>query len=118
MTKHAMESPETEVSPRVAGPAVRPDYRPAADAPSATLWTVADVAAYLKLPRSAIYKMTARAAIVRIPHVRLGGLLRFRQVDIDRWLVLLTHSNIDALARTRDRAQQVIHGHHSSAPAR
>jgi excisionase family DNA binding protein len=42
--------------------------------PSATLWTAADVAAYLKVSRSWVYH---RAEANLLPYVRIGGLLRF-----------------------------------------
>ena len=104
---------------RAARPAVRPGDRPE-ERPAIpiepqpdSLWDVAGVAAYLQVPASAIYKMTARKAAVRIPHIRLGGKLRFRRSDIDRWLTLLTNSNLEALARVRRKAEQVAHGNHS-----
>ena len=74
--------------------------------PAAALWNVEDVSAYLRVPASAIYKMTTRAAAVRIPHIRLGGRLRFRQKDIDEWLSLLTTSNLRALERIRRKARR------------
>ncbi len=89
-------------------PAVRPEGPPRqADA----LWDVPQVAAYLRMRTSSIYKMTARRAAVRIPHIHIGGKLRFRHTDIDRWLELLTVSNLDTLARMRERSIKVIHGH-------
>jgi excisionase family DNA binding protein len=72
---------------------------------------VGDVAAYLNLPKGAIYKMTARRAAVPIPHIHIGGLLRFRRADLDRWLTLLTVSNLDVLTRAQRRALKVTHGH-------
>ena len=75
------------------------------------LWDVPQVAAYLRMRTSSIYKMTARRAAVRIPHIHIGGKLRFRHADIDRWLELLTVSNLDTLARMRERSIKVIHGH-------
>ena len=75
-----------------------------------SLWAIADVSEYLQIPVSSIYKMTARKAPVRIPHIRIGGTLRFRQADIDQWLTLLTTSNIEALARMRRKVTQVHHG--------
>lgn len=63
------------------------------------LWSVSDVAEYLGIPTSSVYKMTARKATTRIPHVRIAGRLRFRKADIDHWLELLTVSNIEALER-------------------
>ena len=108
----------SRVQPRVARPVVRPGDRPedrpeTSQAEADHLWDVAGAAAYLQVPTSAIYKMTARKAAVRIPHIRLGGKLRFRRADVDRWLTLLTTSNVDALARVRSKTQQVIHGNHS-----
>jgi excisionase family DNA binding protein len=69
-----------------------------------TLWTVDEVAAYLGLPVSSIYRMTCRTATVRIPHTRIGGRLRFRKADIDRWLESLTFNNADTLMKARLRA--------------
>lgn len=70
------------------------------------LWEVADVAAYLKVPEASVYKMTRRGAPNPIPHVKLGGLLRFRKRDIDRWLDLLMVSNFDRLERTKRAASR------------
>lgn len=50
------------------------------------LWHVEDVAGYLGIPESSVYKMTAPKARFRIPHIRLNGLLRFRKTDIDDWI--------------------------------
>jgi hypothetical protein len=54
--------------------------------------------------------MTARRSAVRIPCIRIGGRLRFRQADIDTWLSALTSSNLDALAKVRQKAHQVTRG--------
>lgn len=69
-----------------------------------TLWSVEDVAAYLRVPVSSVYKMTARTARTRIPHMKIGGRLRFRKADIDRWLDLLTISNVETLDKARRAA--------------
>jgi excisionase family DNA binding protein len=102
---------------RVARPGDRPGDRPDPIAPGDGLWDVADVAGYLRLPVNSIYKMTAQKAAVRIPHIRIGAALRFRRSDIDRWLTLLTTSNIEALSRMRQKATKATHGHHSQTPA-
>jgi excisionase family DNA binding protein len=104
---------ETRETPRAARPGDRPEDRTAADrrAGRGSLWDIADVSAYLHVPVSSTYKMTARKAVVRIPHIRIGGKLRFKQSDIDQWLTLLTTSNIEALSKMRQKVSQVTHGH-------
>ena len=74
------------------------------------LWTVHEAAAYLQLPVSAIYKMTAPKGRLRMPHVRIAGRLRFRRVDLDAWLELLTVSNCDVLRKTRQLSRKVSRG--------
>ena len=68
------------------------------------LWGIEEVARYLGLPTSSVYKMTAERARDRIPHLKLGGRLRFRRADIDRWLDLLSVSPIDNLSRAKSAA--------------
>jgi excisionase family DNA binding protein len=46
---------------------------------SESLWTADDVAAYLKVSRSWVYH---RAESGKLPHVRVGGLLRFQPNEI------------------------------------
>ena len=100
-------------APRAARPGDRPEDRTGADrcAGCGPLWDITAVSAYLQVPVSSIYKMTARKAVVRIPHIRIGGKLRFRQSDVDQWLTLLTTSNIEALSKMRQKVSQVVHGH-------
>lgn len=111
---------ETRRTPRAARPGDRPDHRTGANsrAGRVSLWDIADVSAYLQIPVSSIYKMTARKAAVRIPHIRIGGKLRFRQSDVDRWLTLLTTSNIEALSKMRQKVSKVTHGHDSQTAPR
>ena len=111
---------ETRHSPRTARTGDRPEDRTGANprAGNGSLWDIADVSAYLQIPVSSIYKMTARKAAVRIPHIRIGGTLRFRQSDVDRWLTLLTTSNIEALSKMRQKVSQVTHAHDSQAATR
>lgn len=105
---------EMRKAPRAARPGDRPGDRTGANRRlgAGSLWDVADVREYLQIPISSIYKMTARKAAVRIPHIRIGGTIRFRQTDIDQWLSLLTTSNIEALAKMRQKALKVTHGNH------
>ena len=71
------------------------------EARSAGLWGIQEVASYLGIPTSSIYKMTARGVI---PHVKLGGRVRFRQADIVRWLDVLMVSPLPALDKARRMA--------------
>ena len=82
-----------------------------------TLWTIRQAAAYLQVPVSAIYKMTAAKARLRIPHVRIAGRIRFRKQDLDEWLDLMTVSNLEVLRRARKKGQQVINGFDSQEAA-
>lgn len=68
---------------------------------SEQLWSIEDAAAYLGVPVSSVYKMTAQTARLRIPHLKIGGRLRFRKADIDRWLDLLAVSNLETLAKAK-----------------
>ena len=76
------------------------------------LWSVGDVAAYLDVPVSSVYKMTGKKARLRIPHLRIAGRLRFRKTDIDRWLELLTVSDVDVLGKAVGKARVRSHGFH------
>lgn len=81
------------------------------------LWDVEEVAAYLHLPVNSIYKMTAPKSRTTIPHMRVSGRLRFRQRDIDRWLELLTVSNLEVLEKVRRGARKASHGNHPQTEA-
>ena len=81
------------------------------DEGSDRLWAIADVAEYLQLPISSVYKMTGAKAGFRIPHIRINGRLRFRKADIDRWLELLTVSNLNVLAKVAKAAAKVKADH-------
>ena len=124
MTNDRVKSKGIEPLARAAQPEVRPGLRTEGqlDARDASrfedsLWDIDDVSEYLRIPISSIYKMTARKASVRIPCIRIGGSLRFRRVDIDRWLAVLTVSNLDTLLKAKQKALKVAHGNHSQANA-
>src|SRR5687768_14657654 len=96
--------------PRTTRPSDRPALRTEDETTSSTdpealdaLWDVAGVAAYLRIPVSSVYKMTARRASLRIPHIRIGGKLRFRRADIEQWLTLLSTSSLTALSTLRQK---------------
>ena len=97
---------------RAARPEVRSGDEPArVSANDGGLWSIEEVGRYLQVPVSSIYKMTARGAATPIPHIRIGGRLRFRRDDIDRWVSLMATSNLQALERIRQKALKVTHGH-------
>jgi len=107
-------------TPRAARPVDRPEDRTGANprADRGSLWDIAEVSAYLQIPVSSVYRMTARKARVRIPHIRIGATLRFRQSDVDQWLTLLTTSNIEALSKMRQKVSKVTHADDSQATPR
>lgn len=78
--------------------------------PGDKLWDIEDVATYLKLPASAVYKMTSSKSSCPIPHLRVGSRLRFRREEIDRWLELYSVSPLDSLERARDAARKAVTG--------
>ena len=81
------------------------------------LWGVDDVAQYLGIPKSAVYKLTMpqSTSAVRVPVVRLGRRLRFSKTEIDRWLAALTVSNVGFLERVRDELKRGSRGISSQA---
>jgi excisionase family DNA binding protein len=115
-----VRSPESRSDAgRTARGSARDSARPhgASTSPAAGVWDIEEVSLYLKIPVSSIYKMTARKAPIRIPHVRIGNKLRFRQAEVDRWLTLLTVSNLKALDKVQRNVAKVIHGNDSQAEA-
>jgi excisionase family DNA binding protein len=63
-----------------------------------SLWDIDDVAAYLKMPKSTIYKLTSKGLI---PHKKIGNHLRFDPEEIREWLDLKTISPMATLRRAR-----------------
>lgn len=112
---------ESAEGPRASRSADRPAHRPDGSqrpAGGPVIWDVTGVSAYLQIPVSSIYKMTARKAVVCIPHIRIGRTLRFKQADVDRWLALLTTSHTEALSKMRQKVSQVTHANYSQAASR
>ena len=62
------------------------------------LWKISDVAQYLGIPLSSVYKMTGPKSALRIPHIRIAGKVRFRKADVDQWLDQLMVANSDLFA--------------------
>jgi len=63
-------------------PCTRP-ARGIEDPREAALWTVAEVAAYLKVHPKSIYDLAGRG---KLPCVRIGCRLRFIPSDLHRWV--------------------------------
>jgi len=119
MPKRAEFIDERRNEGRAARSGDRPAHRPEGTEPlpavqdqAQALWDVTLVATYLRIPVSSVYKMTARRTSLRIPHIRIGGKLRFRRVDVDAWLTLLSTSNLAALSTMRQKASKVTDGDH------
>ena len=72
------------------------------------LWKISDVAQYLGIPLSGIYKMTGPKSGLRIPHVRIAGKVRFRKADIDEWLNLLAVKDDGLLAKVQARISRKV----------
>jgi excisionase family DNA binding protein len=72
------------------------------------LWKISDVAQYLGVPLSSVYKMTGPKSVLRIPHLRIAGKVRFRKADIDQWLDLLIVSNNDLMGKLKARIGEKI----------
>ncbi len=54
------------------------------DTPSTdTLWTVPDVAAYLRMSRKHVYRLVE---LGELPHIKIGRCVRFDPADIATWL--------------------------------
>jgi len=70
------------------------------------LWGIEDVAAYLGVPVGSIYKMTRKRARNPIPHLKIGGRLRFRRGEIERWLDLWSVSPIETLEKAASAARR------------
>jgi len=68
------------------------------------LWEVDDVAEYLGIPKSSVYKLTSSG---QIPHKKVVGRLRFAKNEIDEWLALLTVSPVEQLSRAKEEAGRI-----------
>lgn len=50
------------------------------------LWSVDDLAAWMKVPKSSIYDFVYRRAETRMPYYKLGSRLRFDPESIREWV--------------------------------
>ena len=62
------------------------------------LWDIKRVSPYLGMKRSTLYAMIERK---EIPHYRIGRLARFRQAEIDAWLLTKKQEIAKAIRLTR-----------------
>ncbi|OPY70841.1 MAG: Helix-turn-helix domain protein [Syntrophorhabdaceae bacterium PtaU1.Bin034] len=62
------------------------------------LWDIRRVSQYLGIKRSTLYAMIERK---EIPHYRIGRLARFRQAEIDAWLLTKKRKTEKAIRMTR-----------------
>ncbi len=70
------------------------------------LWDIDEVARYLHISTGAVYKMTRRKAVDPIPHLKIGGRLRFRPSDIEKWLELMSVSSLEKFAKAKSLARR------------
>lgn len=52
-----------------------------------TIYTIPEVAKYLKMSKSKVYDLVKTK---RIPHIKIGRNVRIRESDLDEWLEELT----------------------------
>lgn len=117
MRKRQQNPADIAAEPGPHEPMTGPRSGPGDPAQSLGLWGVAEVAAYLRVPRNTVYKLAARA-VSKIPHIRIGSRMRFRRADVDRWLSRLSVSSDGRQALIQKKVQQVINGNHSQEGAR
>ncbi len=67
------------------------------DANDPPVMTIAEVAAYLRIPRGSVYKLAQQG---RIPCQKVGRHWRFRREAVDRWL-----ESVQQSARTEETAR-------------
>ena len=48
--------------------------------------TIAEAAEYLAIPKSTLYTWRARRAGFGPPAIKIGGCLRYRRADLDKWV--------------------------------
>lgn len=56
------------------------------------IWTIKELAAYLKLNEKTAYALVAKG---EIPGFKVGGSWRFRQADIDHWIDAKAHRKMN-----------------------
>ncbi|MCX8086372.1 MAG: helix-turn-helix domain-containing protein [Rhodocyclaceae bacterium] len=64
------------------------------------IFTLDEVAAYLKVGKRTVYRLAAGR---KIPAFKVGGTWRFRRRAIDRWIERQTADTSDGLGRTRGK---------------
>jgi len=82
------------------------DSPPAQPATVPDVMTIEELAGYLKLAVATLYK---KAQAHEIPFTKVGNLLRFTKVSIDRWLARNTSTPDDSLYEQFARLQNRYH---------
>lgn len=67
-----------------------------------TIFTMEGLCHYLQVEPDWIYKRTGRK---EIPHIKAGGLLRFRKRDIDKWLDTCQTPAVNSLSGSLKRVK-------------
>ena len=49
--------------------------------------TVKEIAAYLRLNVQTVYRKVGEKGSDALPHVRIGGAIRFKKSDVDNWMI-------------------------------
>lgn len=57
------------------------------------IFTLDEVAAYLKVGKRTVYRL---AASKKIPAFKVGGAWRFKRQDINRWIAAQSQENLDS----------------------
>lgn len=66
------------------------------------LWDIRDVSGYLKVKIKTIYAM-----VPKLPHYRIGKLIRFQKAEIDAWLESKRNDDQDAIRRPQMNRKKI-----------
>lgn len=69
------------------------------------IFTLDDVAAYLKVGKRTVYRL---AAAKKIPAFKVGGTWRFSRADIDNWIKQQSMESLDTGRQKEDAAKSQL----------
>lgn len=69
------------------------------------IFTLDDVAAYLKVGKRTVYRL---AAAKKIPAFKVGGTWRFSRADIDNWIKQQSMESLDTGRQEEDAAKSQL----------